>query len=273
MNNFWQRTITGFTFVVILIGGIWFSEYSFYALFLLITILASKEFYQIVEKNGNIQLNKVGGIAASAILFSAVFYSRRFSPQDNTYLLIYFLFMIALILSELYRKKENPINNWAYLIMGQVFVALPFSLLNLLVFPICGASFNPLFLLSLFVLIWANDTFAYLFGVSFGKHRLFERISPKKSWEGFIGGTICTLALGFVLAKTIGQMDTFRWLGFAAIVVAFGTWGDLTESLLKRTLDIKDSGNILPGHGGLLDRFDSLLLAVPVIAIYLQFVL
>ena len=273
MNNFWQRTITGIAFVVILIGCIWAHEYSFFSLFILITIFASKEFYQIIEKNANIQLNKTGAIVASALLFIAGFFSAKYFFSTNIFFLIYFLFIIGLIISELYRKKENPVHNWAYLILGQFFVALPFSLLNLLVFPSWEGNYYSIFLLSLFILIWVNDTGAYLFGVSFGKHKLFERISPKKSWEGFIGGIVCTLAFSILLSEITNTMDIYRWLGFGAIIVAFGTWGDLTESLMKRTLNIKDSGNILPGHGGLLDRFDSMLLAAPVIVIYLQIVL
>ncbi len=162
-------------------------------------------------------------------------------------------------------------HNWAYLILGQVFIALPFSLLNFLVFP--SGEFNPVFLLSLFVLIWTNDTGAYVVGISFGKHKLFERISPKKSWEGFFGGIFFALILAYFLPQITGEIDILRWFGFALIAVVFGTWGDLIESLIKRTVDVKDSGNILPGHGGLLDRFDSLLFAVPLIYIYLQIVL
>lgn len=273
MNNFLQRTITGIAFVAILILSILWNEFSFYGLFLLITLLSSIEFYQLVENNGEINVHKWGGVFASGLLFSAAFFSAKSNPADYTLFLLYFFFVILLVVSELYRKKPNALNNWSYLILGQAFVALPFSLLNFLVFPTLGSDYSPSFLLSLFALIWANDTAAYLFGVSFGKHRLFERISPKKSWEGFIGGACCTLLLGYFLPQITGEMDVSRWIGFATIVVVFGTWGDLVESLLKRTVDVKDSGNILPGHGGMLDRFDSMMLAAPVICIYLQFVL
>lgn len=278
MNNFWKRTFTGIAFVAILIGCIWFHAYSFYILFLLITIFASNEFYEIVERNGNIQLNKIGAIIASASLFTAGFCTVYFPLQlvytslpANLYFYIYGIIIAGLLICELYRKKENPLHNWAYLILGQVFVALPFTLLNFIVFP--WGTFDPIFLLALFVIIWTNDTGAYIVGISFGKHRLFERISPKKSWEGFFGGTFFALILAFFMPFITGEMDIVRWLGFALIVVIFGTWGDLIESLTKRTVDIKDSGNILPGHGGLLDRFDSLLLAAPLIFIYLQIVL
>jgi phosphatidate cytidylyltransferase len=168
----------------------------------------------------------------------------------------------------LYREKANPLHNWAYFILGQMYVALPFSLLNFILF-IDG--WQPIVLLSVFVTIWVNDTGAYLFGVTLGKHRLFERISPKKSWEGFFGGAAMALASGYVFSLLIPQISLINWLFFSEIIVIFGTFGDLIESLMKRTVNMKDSGNIIPGHGGLLDRFDSMLLAAPVIFIYLSF--
>lgn len=271
MNNFWKRALTGFAFVAILLGCVYFSQYSFFVLFLLITIFSVREFYQIVEKNGdNIQLNKIGGIIASAVLFIASFATVEFFPENNFCLYIYVITIVGLIICELYRKKENPVQNWAYLILGQLFVAVPFSLLNFLIFPM--GEFNPIFLIALFLLTWIYDTGAYLFGVTFGKHRLFERISPKKSWEGFFGGVLVTLILAHFLPQITGELDKIRWFGFTLIVIIFGTFGDLIESLLKRTVNIKDSGSILPGHGGLLDRFDSLLLSAPLVYIYLQFV-
>jgi len=144
---------------------------------------------------------------------------------------------------------------------------LPFSLLNFILFI---KDWQPLILLSVFVTIWVNDTGAYLTGVTIGKHRLFERISPKKSWEGFIGGAVFALLSGYVFSLLIPEIQLINWLVFSEIIVVFGTFGDLIESLMKRTVGVKDSGDLIPGHGGLLDRFDSMLLAAPVIFIYLS---
>ena len=160
--------------------------------------------------------------------------------------------------------------------MSQLYVALPFALLSVLAFhrntvmsdssPI---SFNAILPLSVFIFNWSNDTGAYCTGMLFGRHRLFERISPKKSWEGSIGGGIISILVSLVMAHSFPFLSVLQWIGFALVVVVFGTWGDLVESLLKRQLGIKDSGNILPGHGGMLDRFDSTLLAVPAVVLYL----
>jgi phosphatidate cytidylyltransferase len=181
---------------------------------------------------------------------------------------IYGLYVVLVLVSELFKQKPNALHNWAYFIMGQVYVALPFSLLNFILFI---NDWQPLVLLSVFVTIWVNDTGAYLVGVTLGKHKLFERISPKKSWEGFIGGALFALLSGYIFSMLIPQISLIQWLIFSEIVVVFGTLGDLIESLMKRTVDIKDSGNLIPGHGGLLDRFDSMLLAAPVVFIYLSF--
>ena len=180
------------------------------------------------------------------------------------------------MIRELYLKKDNPLNNWAYAMLSQIYVGLPFALLNVLAFQDNGAYSAPQYVfimpLSIFIFIWMNDTFAYFTGMLLGKHRLFERISPKKSWEGSIGGGVFCIGAAFVLAHFFPIMSTGLWVGLALVVVVFGTWGDLTESLMKRFLGIKDSGNILPGHGGLLDRFDSAIMAIPAAVFYLYIV-
>lgn len=156
---------------------------------------------------------------------------------------------------------------------AQLYIGLPFALLNVLAFQRDAVtdtvSFNPILPLSVFVFLWLSDSGAYCVGSLMGKHRLFERISPKKSWEGSIGGALIALAGALVLGHFFPLLSTLEWIGLALTVVVFGTWGDLTESLLKRQLQIKDSGNILPGHGGMLDRFDSALIAIPAAVAYL----
>lgn len=269
MNNFVQRTISGAVFVILLIGSILWNQYSFGILFAIITALAIFEFHKLTNRQEEVSTNQAFAIIGSLILFTSSFLyaSNRFPA---TIYLVYGLFVVFVLIAELYRKKEQPIHNWAYFLLGQVFVALPFSLLNFILF-IPG--YRPLVLLAVFVTIWVNDTGAYLVGMTFGKHRLFERISPKKSWEGFIGGAVFALASGYVFSRFIPEISLLEWFIFSEIIVVFGTFGDLIESLLKRTLNVKDSGNIIPGHGGLLDRFDSMLLAAPMIFMYLQFIL
>ena len=195
---------------------------------------------------------------------------------DSKIFIPYVLLLLYMMISELYLKKENPVLNWAYSMLSQLYIGLPFALLNVLAFhndpgsEYSSVSYNPILPLSIFIFLWLNDTGAYCIGSLIGKHRLFERISPKKSWEGFFGGLILSLASSQAFAWFAPEINRMNWLGLAATVVLFGTWGDLIESLLKRTLGVKDSGNVLPGHGGMLDRFDSVMLAVPASYIYIE---
>ncbi len=192
----------------------------------------------------------------------------------------YLLTVVYLLVSELYLKQTNPINNWAYTMLSQMYIALPFSMINVLAFrstPDGNVTFEWLLPLSLFIFLWTNDTGAYCSGSLLGRHKLFPRISPGKSWEGSIGGAVFVMiAAAIIYFLNVGQTDglvagmpLWQWLGLGLVVVVFGTWGDLVESLFKRTLGIKDSGNILPGHGGMLDRFDSSLMAIPAAVVYL----
>jgi len=178
----------------------------------------------------------------------------------------------VLLITELYEKQLDPISHAAYIVLGQVYIALPVSLLNGIAFSLPAenaAEYRSIFVLALFIFIWINDTGAYLIGVNFGKHRLLERISPKKSWEGFFGGMLFTLASSLVFAYFYPALAVGQWAGLALAVSLFATWGDLIESLIKRTLSIKDSGTAIPGHGGFLDRFDSLLIAVYAVLFFL----
>ena len=186
----------------------------------------------------------------------------------------YLVTIIYLLVAELYLKQKDPIQDWAYTMLAQMYIALPFSLLNVLAFNATNqgvVAFNTLLPLSVFVFLWVNDSGAYCCGSLLGRHKLFPRISPGKSWEGSIGGAVFVLVAAWAISSFLdGQMLTLpEWLGLGLTVVVFGTWGDLVESLFKRTLGIKDSGNILPGHGGMLDRFDSSLLAIPAAVVYL----
>lgn len=265
-----MRTLSGFVFVGLVLGSILLHSYTFSGVFLVIAALTVREFHKLTNFQADVNVNPIFGIIGAVLLFSTSFIHAANIIRYPIFS-VYGLFVVIVFISELYRRKPNPIHNWAYFILGQVFIALPFSLLNFIAF-IDEATYKPLILTALFVTIWVNDTGAYLFGITFGKHRMFERISPKKSWEGFAGGALAALASGYVFSIFISEISLLQWLIFSEIIVVFGSFGDLIESLMKRTVHIKDSGNIIPGHGGLLDRFDSMLFAAPVIFIYLSFI-
>lgn len=272
-NNFIQRAVTGVLFVIVLVGCILYSPLSFGIQFTIISVLSVHEFAQLVSKSSEVSINKTITALGGAYLFLALM---SFCTQQSVgarVFLPYLGLLLYMMITELYLKKKNPTGNWAYSMLSQLYVALPFALLNVLAFqnsPETGSvTYNPILPLSIFVFIWLSDTGAYCVGSLIGKHRLFERISPKKSWEGSIGGGIFSIASSLGFAHFFPFMPGWQWVGLAIVVVIFGTWGDLTESLMKRQLGIKDSGNILPGHGGMLDRFDSALMAIPAAVVYL----
>ena len=271
-NNFIQRAVTGVLFVIVLVGCILYSPLSFGILFTIINALSVHEFAQLVSKSGEVSINKTITALGGAYLFLALSFCTQQSVGARVFL-PYLGLLLYMMITELYLKKKNPTGNWAYSMLSQLYVALPFALLNVLAFQnspeTSSVTYNPILPLSIFVFIWLSDTGAYCVGSLIGKHRLFERISPKKSWEGSIGGGIFSIASSLGFAHFFPFMPGWQWVGLAIVVVIFGTWGDLTESLMKRQLGIKDSGNILPGHGGMLDRFDSALMAIPAAVVYL----
>ena len=268
INNFIKRAITGVLFVAILVGCILYNPLSFGILFTIISALTIYEFGQLVNMRAEgVNINKMITMLGGAYLFLAIMGFCTNEGQEGSKIFIpYVLLLLYMMISELYLKKENPILNWAYSMFSQLYIGLPFAMLNILAFnydpTYSSVSYNPILPLSIFIFLWLNDTGAYCIGSLIGKHRLFERISPKKSWEGSIGGGVVAIGVSFVLAHYFPFMSMWEWAGLALVVVIFGTWGDLTESLLKRQLHVKDSGTILPGHGGMLDRFDSALMAI-----------
>ncbi|HLP04132.1 MAG TPA: phosphatidate cytidylyltransferase [Paludibacter sp.] len=269
MSNFLKRTLSGFLYVLLVVGSVLLSQYYFFlVVFALVAGFAVREFHKITNQQADVNVNSFVGFFGALLLF-VLTYLYASGTTGYKVFSIYGLFLLLAIISELYRCKANPLHNWAYFVTGQVVVALPFSLLNFILYI---HDLKPWILLAMFVTIWVNDTGAYLVGVSLGKHRLFERISPKKSWEGFAGGAATALVSGYVFSNFIPELSLVNWLVLSEIIVVFGTFGDLVESLMKRTVDLKDSGSIIPGHGGLLDRFDSMLLAAPVTLLYLNLV-
>lgn len=277
MKNLIIRTITGILFVVVLVGGIVWNPYSLLLLFTAITALTVWEFTTIINHNMHLHVNRFITTVAASYLFVAV-WAFNTNIMGSEVFIPYLISIIYLLVSEIYFDRSDTILNWAMALMAQLYIALPFASFNTLCFisTPAGVSYYFWYALSVFIFLWANDSGAYLIGSWLGKHRLFPRISPKKSWEGSIGGGIVAIIASQVLATFIPfaenltpSLSRLLWAGLAVLTVVFGTWGDLVESLLKRKLGIKDSGNILPGHGGMLDRFDSSLLAIPAAVIYI----
>ena len=277
LKNLIVRAVTGVFFVTAMVLGI-LHPHALIALFALITGLSIWEYTGLVNNIKGVKVNRFISTIIGVYFFLAVA-GLRLTPVEGFVVFVpYILSILYLLISELYLKNENPINSWAYTMLGQMYIAMPFSMINVLAFQQVQpgqVTFDYLLPLSIFIFLWTNDTGAYLCGSLLGKHKLFPRISPKKSWEGSIGGGILVLIVAGVIGyfanigATPHMLSIPGWVGLGLVVVFFGTWGDLVESLLKRTLGVKDSGNILPGHGGMLDRFDSSLLAIPAAVVYL----
>lgn len=275
MSTLALRSLTGIVFVALLVGGIITSPFTFSMLFALITGLALWEFSTLVNKHQGASVNRLINTVAGVYLFVAFCgYCADYSPSAA--FIPYLLSIVYLLVSELYLRSEHPLKNWAYAFASQVYIALAFSMLAVLAF-----QYNPvtneteyvwIFPLSIFIFLWTSDTGAYVVGSLLHKRfpaKLFERISPNKSWVGSIGGGLLCLAAAAVLWHFFPErLSLAEWLGLGLVVCIFGTWGDLVESLFKRELGIKDSGRIMPGHGGMLDRFDSSLLAIPAAVLY-----
>lgn len=277
LKNLIFRAVTGVFFVTVMVLSI-LHPHSLIALFALITGLSIWEYTGLVNNIKEVKVNRFISTIAGVYFFLSVAALRLMPTEGFIIFIPYILTILYLLVAELYLKNENPINSWAYTMLGQMYIALPFSMINVLAFQqVDGGqtTFDFLLPLSIFIFLWTNDTGAYLCGTLLGKHKLFPRISPKKSWEGSIGGGILVLVVAGVIGyfaninATPHMLSIPAWVGLGLVVVVFGTWGDLVESLLKRTLGVKDSGNILPGHGGMLDRFDSSLLSIPAAVVYL----
>lgn len=275
-KNLIVRTITGILFVAVMVSG-FLNAMAMMLLFCIITGLTLWEYTGLVnnyvaDTTVNRFISTVGGV----YLFIAVGAWASGIVTGFAVLVPYILTIIYLLISELYTKSANAVADWAYTMLGQLYIALPLALINILAFPVQDIQYYDMYLpLSVFILLWCNDAGAYCVGSLIGKHKLFPRISPGKTWEGSIGGGVIAIIAAGIIGYLVNNSDAghllnvWEWLGLAVIVVVFGTWGDLVESLFKRTLGIKDSGNILPGHGGMMDRFDSSLMAIPAAVIYL----
>lgn len=282
LKNFIVRTLSGAVMLAVVLGAILASEWSFIALMAVITLGGIWEFYNFAQKAGYQPMKLLGlfgGMMIFAIAISLfVLFATKDSTNDSLFAIIFGMAIITLLLlvplmfiCELYRKSPTPIANIGSTLMGMLYVAFPLSLLILIPALLGNGAWNPWIVIFYIFIIWANDVFAYLFGITLGRHRLFERISPKKSWEGFFGGLLGAMAMGYV-ASLVLEADAMTWIGLALVAAIAGVFGDLVESLFKRSVNLKDSGNFIPGHGGWLDRFDALIFSAPFAFVYVIFI-
>ncbi|MEM9897533.1 MAG: phosphatidate cytidylyltransferase, partial [Bacteroidota bacterium] len=254
---------------VVIIASILYSKWSFLAIFLCISCFTLWEFYRLMRLQSYLPIRALG-VAMGGVLFLLCFLIQD-GLVDPKYYMAIFPLASLIFLIKLYKKTDvHPFINIALFYLGIVYVALPFALINFLVFH--GDTYSYEIILGLLFLTWCNDIGAYFAGITFGKRKLFARISPKKSWEGSIGGAAFAVAMSFLLSFYFQGISTLEWISVAIIVVIAGTYGDLVESHFKRSIKIKDSGTVIPGHGGFLDRFDSLLIAVPFVVVFLKLI-
>ena len=279
MKNLMVRTLSGLVLVAVFVGAVLGSQWSFGALLLLILVGGQTEFYKLARETG-LSPQRWMGLAVGVLLFALNFivfrqFSRSVTDEAGgavLYLLLYIgLLLPTLFVCELFRRSATPLANLGATLLGVLYVAVPLSLL--LYVPVLAGDgvWRPETVLCYIFIIWANDVFAYLVGMTFGRHRLCERLSPKKSWEGFFGGLAGAVATGLAAAYAL-DANYWVWGGLALVASLSGVAGDLVESMFKREAGGKDSGQVIPGHGGVLDRFDALLLSAPYVFLYLLLV-
>lgn len=278
MKNLVIRSLSGAVLGVVVLGAILWSQWSFGALLLVLSLAGMHEFYALCERRGEAP-QRVLGLLSGALLFALNFAFvsddiRILGPAGHAFgsgMAFLLLLMPLLFVCELYRKRENPAANIAVTLLGVVYVALPFSLL--LYLPILSTdAWTPWVVVAYVTIIWANDVCAYLVGMTVGRRKLFERLSPKKSWEGFFGGLAGAVGAGLAAGHLLGA-SLAAWAGLALVAAVVAVAGDLAESMFKRAAGVKDSGSLIPGHGGVLDRFDAMLLSAPFVFVYMIFVM
>jgi phosphatidate cytidylyltransferase len=264
MNDILIRSLSGVVFVTAVIAALYFGIYSSFALLILVFIAGLFEFYRLFENTKEVEPCKVMSMTLGVFFFIALVFPLIFHwPIHYTFLAL--IAFPVLMVNELYRAKAYPLNNLGVSILGWLYLALP---LVLILFVNLSRGWE--FSLGLFVIVWTNDTFAYLSGKFLGKHKLFERISPKKTWEGTVGGLLFSVLAGFLWAEFF-KLETILWVILAGVISLSAIYGDLIQSMFKRSVKVKDTGTIMPGHGGILDRFDAVLFASPIFFVIIYF--
>jgi len=276
VSNLIKRSIWGILYVVVMLAGILIDPLLFALIFGTVLFFTQYEFYTLVEAAGH-KITRFPGTILGVFYFLICFaVANNYIPQVFSFAFIPIILILFII--ELFRSNRNTLERGGLTILGFIYIAGPFSMMNFVIHTSAGGqthAFYPWILAGVFFIIWVNDSFAYLVGTRFGKHKMCPNISPAKSWEGLIGGAVFGIIMGIFNALLFQALDILNWIVIAVLTITFGTLGDLFESKIKREIGAKDSGNILPGHGGFLDRLDSLLFAVPVVffwlIIYLNF--
>ncbi len=274
MSTLLKRTLSGAVYVALVVGSILLGSNFSGVVFMALAMLALVELNRMLHVKygstvpiwqhcvgalllGMVTLTAVGQEMTSGMLEIDLSHLAWLNRAKVFLEAVYLVFLLFCLVAELFRKQE-PVINWMTLLLGQMYIAFPMALLNTIS---TDGSYQSAMVLAVFVVIWVNDTGAYLTGMAFGKHKMFPRVSPKKSWEGLVGGALLAVVAAMVFAYVTDYLSYLEWAIFAVVVVVCGTFGDLMESILKRTVGVKDSGTIMPGHGGILDRIDSVLLA------------
>lgn len=269
-RNLITRGVAGAVYICVLLFGILYNKYSFIIVFGLILIFALNEFFRLIEQKTPHLISKLFNILSGVVIFLSAY---LFLEEKSILALPIsaILYLLFLFISSIIIKRSDIFNTIIYSAFGQLYITLPICMLLLISYEykLANSIYYYAFVLAIFVFIWVNDTFAFLTGITLGKHKLLERISPKKTIEGFVGGIFFTMLAGVGFSFVFTEYNIYFWVGFALIASLFATLGDLFESLMKRTYKVKDSGTLIPGHGGILDRIDSLLLVVPAIYVYL----
>ncbi len=273
-KNLFTRIITGIIYIVVILIGIWGGKYSFISVFGILLVIGLFEFYRMTEKNTSHAISKTFNIASGLLIFlSAYLYLE--SICVIALLITTITYLLILFASAIFINRKDILHAIIYSVFGQMYITMPLSILMLISYQYQTLSneYYFAFVLAIFVFIWINDTAAFVVGSLLGKHKFIERISPKKTVEGFIGGIVFSVLAAIILSKFFTDYSLAFWIGFSIVTALFGTLGDLFESLIKRTYEVKDSGTLIPGHGGILDRIDSLLIAIPAVYVYLAVML